>query len=164
MSTWTQPAPIGTLRVTIGPRGVTGIEFDAAPARDDDEPDGAVSKRLVAYFDGDLTALEPLEVDLGGVGGSRRRVYEELRAVPAGSTVGYGELARMAGLEGPFSPRAVGQAMAANPMPLVVPCHRVIAADGSLGGFGAGLDTKRWLLAHEGVTPRHEPTLFSVDD
>jgi methylated-DNA-[protein]-cysteine S-methyltransferase len=82
----------------------------------------------------------------------QRRVWDGIARIPAGSTLSYGELAKVVR----SAPRAVGGACGANPYPLVVPCHRVIAADGGLGGFGRGgggflLDIKRWLLAHEGV-------------
>jgi len=70
--------------------------------------------------------------------------------VPFGSLISYGDLGARAG--DPTAARVVGEAMAANPYPIVVPCHRVVASDG-LGGFGGGLDMKRWLLAHEGVLP-----------
>ncbi len=77
------------------------------------------------------------------------RVWEALRAIPFGETRNYGELARALG----SSARAVGRANGANPIPLIVPCHRVIGADGSLTGFAFGTETKRRLLAHEGVEP-----------
>ena len=76
-------------------------------------------------------------------------MWQELRRIPWGQTISYGELARRAG--NPKAYRAVGQANAVNPIPLIVPCHRVIAADGSLGGYSSGLDRKRWLLEHEGA-------------
>ena len=77
------------------------------------------------------------------------RVWQELRRIPWGQTISYGELARRVG--NPKASRAVGQANAVNPIPLIIPCHRVIAADGSLGGYSSGLDRKRWLLRHEGA-------------
>jgi len=90
-------------------------------------------------------------VDLGAVTSPfRRRVLETLhREVEYGETVSYGELAVMAGRPG--AARAVGSAMATNPVPIVVPCHRVLAAGGRIGGYGGGLDVKRSLLAIEGV-------------
>jgi methylated-DNA-[protein]-cysteine S-methyltransferase len=77
------------------------------------------------------------------------KVWKELVKVPFGKTISYGELAARAG--SPRAARAVGSAMANNPIPILVPCHRVITSDGKLGGFGGGLDMKRWLLRHEGI-------------
>jgi methylated-DNA-[protein]-cysteine S-methyltransferase len=92
-----------------------------------------------------------LPIDWSRVDGFRERVLSTLYdGVPFGSLISYGDLSARAG--DPTAARAVGEAMAANPYPIVVPCHRVVANDG-LGGFGGGLDMKRWLLAHEGVLP-----------
>jgi methylated-DNA-[protein]-cysteine S-methyltransferase len=104
---------------------------------------------LKAYFRGDKLSWTTDEVDLGslGLGDFERAVYETLLTVPAGATVGYGELAEMAGF--PRAARAVGTAMANNPIPLVVPCHRVIRADGSLGNYGNDPSLKPKLLDHE---------------
>ena len=104
---------------------------------------------LEAYFRGDKLSWTTDEVDLGslGLGDFERAVYETLLTVPAGATVGYGELAEMAGF--PRAARAVGSAMANNPIPLVVPCHRVIRADGSLGNYGNDPSLKPKLLEHE---------------
>jgi methylated-DNA-[protein]-cysteine S-methyltransferase len=104
---------------------------------------------LESYFRGERLSWTLAEVPLDrlGVSGFARRVYTALLEVPAGTTVTYGELARMAGHPG--AARAVGTAMAGNPVPIVVPCHRVVRADGSLGEYG---DDPRWkpiLLAHE---------------
>jgi methylated-DNA-[protein]-cysteine S-methyltransferase len=79
----------------------------------------------------------------------QRSVWSALRRIPAGTTTSYGALAEH--IERPTAVRAVGHANGANPISVVVPCHRVIGADGSLTGYGGGLDRKRWLLAHEGV-------------
>ena len=103
-----------------------------------------------AYFAADLGALDVLEVDPAGTP-FQLDVWRALRAVRPGTTISYKELARRIGR--PDSVRAVGAANGANPVPIVVPCHRVIGADGSLVGYGGGLDRKRWLLAHEGVVP-----------
>jgi methylated-DNA-[protein]-cysteine S-methyltransferase len=81
----------------------------------------------------------------------QRRVWEALARLGWGETVSYAELARRAGV--PRSARAVGAANGRNPLPIVVPCHRVIGADGTLTGFGGGVETKAWLLAHEGAWP-----------
>lgn len=101
---------------------------------------------LAAYFDGDLLAIDSLPVDTGGTA-FQRSVWRALRDIPAGQTVSYGELARRLGK--PAAVRAVGLANGANPIGVVVPCHRVIGADGSLTGYGGGLERKRWLLNHE---------------
>lgn len=98
------------------------------------------------YLDGDLTALESLRVDVVG-SAFRRRVWDVLRAIPAGETRSYADVARALGA--PRAVRAVGSANGANPVWLVVPCHRVVRSDGDLGGYGGGLDRKAWLLAHE---------------
>ena len=116
-----------------------------------------VALALLAYFDGDLDAIDRLEVEPGGTEFQRRIWHTLRRSVPAGSTIGYGELAARAGR--PDAVRAVGAAMAANPIPVVIPCHRVLTADGQLWDYGGGLARKRWLLEHEGALPA-EPTLF----
>jgi methylated-DNA-[protein]-cysteine S-methyltransferase len=93
-----------------------------------------------------LGAVEPLHTETRGTN-LQRSVWSALRTIPAGTTTSYGQLARQIGH--PTAVRAVGAANGANPIPVVVPCHRVIGADGSLTGFGGGLERKRWLLAHE---------------
>lgn len=103
---------------------------------------------LEAYFEGDVLAIEKLATLTRGTD-FQRQVWAALREIPAGTTVSYGELANRIGR--PAAVRAVGAANGANPIPVVVPCHRVIGADASLTGFGGGLERKRWLLAHEGM-------------
>ena len=105
-----------------------------------------VSGRLAAYFAGDLGALDAIPVDPGGTP-FQRRVWAALRTIPAGETVSYQTLARRIGA--PTAVRAVGAANRTNPVGIVVPCHRVIGADGSLTGYGGGIERKRWLLTHE---------------
>ena len=105
-----------------------------------------VSGRLAAYFVGDLGALDAIAVDSGGTP-FQRRVWGALRTIPAGETVSYQTLARRIGA--PTAVRAVGAANRTNPIGIVVPCHRVIGADGSLTGYGGGIERKRWLLTHE---------------
>ncbi len=102
--------------------------------------------RLRAYFDGDLPAIEGLEVETGGTG-FQRSVWQALRDIPAGGTESYGALAARLGQPG--ASRAVGLANGRNPVSIVLPCHRVIGANGSLTGYGGGIERKRWLLAHE---------------
>ncbi|MFH8622296.1 methylated-DNA--[protein]-cysteine S-methyltransferase [Streptomyces vietnamensis] len=109
------------------------------------------TRRLDRYFAGEALDFD-LPLDWSLTTGFNRQVLRELAAgVPYGTVVGYGELARRVGQPG--AAQAVGAAMGANPLPVVVPCHRVVESDGGLGGFGGGLETKRQLLALEGVLP-----------
>lgn len=101
---------------------------------------------LAAYMDGDLAALDSLAVSTGGTT-FQKQVWCALREIPSGTTTSYGELAKRIGR--PSAVRAVGLANGANPIGIVVPCHRVIGADGSLTGYAGGLQRKRWLIAHE---------------
>lgn len=101
---------------------------------------------VAAYFKGDLHAIDSLPTATDGTP-FQKRVWQALREIRAGRTVSYGELAEHIGQ--PKAVRAVGLANGANPIGIVVPCHRVIGADGSLTGYGGGLDRKRWLLNHE---------------
>jgi methylated-DNA-[protein]-cysteine S-methyltransferase len=114
------------------------------------DPGGAVTA-LRAYFAGDLQALDALTVDLMGTP-FQLRVWTALRSVPAGRTASYADIAKAIGA--PTSTRAVGAANGANPIAIVVPCHRIIGSGGSLVGYGGGLDRKRWLLEHERVLLR----------
>lgn len=122
--------------------GRFGRDFAVVAAPD---PAGAAS-RLRAYFDGDLHALDEVAVECGGTP-FQARVWAALRDIPVGATCSYRELARAVG--SPEAVRAVGAANGANPVSLVVPCHRVIASDGTLCGYGGGLPRKQWLLRHE---------------
>jgi len=108
----------------------------------------AARRALEAYFAGDLSAIDDLPVMTTGTA-FQSEVWAALRDIPAGSTTSYGALAARIGR--PKAVRAVGLANGANPIGVVVPCHRVIGADASLTGYGGGLDRKRWLLAHEGA-------------
>ena len=114
--------------------------------------DGALPAPVVAaldaYFAGDLAALDALPVATGG-SAFQRRVWAALRAIPVGTTTGYGALA--AAIGSPGAARAVGLANGSNPIGIVVPCHRVIGANGALTGYAGGVERKRWLLAHEGA-------------
>ncbi|MYR47141.1 methylated-DNA--[protein]-cysteine S-methyltransferase [Streptomyces sp. SID5910] len=108
-------------------------------------------RQLEAYFAGERHHFD-LPLDWSLISGFNRQVLRELASgVPYGSVVGYGDLAGRVGQPG--AAQAVGVAMGANPLPVVVPCHRVVESDGGIGGFGGGLDTKRRLLALEGVLP-----------
>lgn len=101
---------------------------------------------LSAYFEGNLYAIDALCTATAGTP-FQKRVWKALREIAAGETVSYGDLAKRIGQ--PTAIRAVGLANGANPVSIVAPCHRVIGADGSLTGYGGGLDRKRWLLRHE---------------
>ena len=114
------------------------------------DPLGATSA-LRAYLGGRLDAIDNLPVDAGGTP-FQRRCWAALRTIPAGTTWSYRRLAAEIGQ--PSAMRAVGLANGANPVGIVVPCHRVIGADGSLTGYGGGIERKRWLLEHEGAMLR----------
>lgn len=151
------PTPIGRLLVETSDRGVTRVEQLTGSVRVEAVPgSGAAARHLTAarrqlhrYFEGrDLVFTVP--VDLDGVTPFRRSVLETLRTVPPGTTIGYGELAALAGHPGAM--RAVGTTMATNPVAIVIPCHRVVRSDGSLGSYGiGGTEVKGWLLDHEGA-------------
>jgi methylated-DNA-[protein]-cysteine S-methyltransferase len=108
----------------------------------------AIRAALSGYFKGDLAALNTIEWRLAGTP-FQRKVWTSLPKIPAGTTMTYGALAAKLGM--PKAVRAVGHANGSNPLSVVVPCHRLIGADGSLVKYGSGLERKRWLLAHEGV-------------
>ncbi|HEY3817192.1 MAG TPA: methylated-DNA--[protein]-cysteine S-methyltransferase [Polyangiaceae bacterium] len=121
-------------------RASGGVTFAASRAA---EPTGDA---LDAYLAGDLAALEALRVAPRGTD-FQRRVWAALRAIPAGATASYADIARAVGA--PRAVRAVGAANGANPVSIIVPCHRIIGSDGSLTGYAYGLARKEWLLAHE---------------
>ena len=131
---------LGRLRPTLEAR--FGRDLRTVEA---DDPAGAV-ERLRAYLGGELRALDDIAVDVGGTP-FQAAVWAALRTIPVGTTCSYGDLARAVGR--PEAVRAVGAANGANPVSVVVPCHRVIASDGKLHGYGGGLPRKRWLLTHE---------------
>lgn len=145
--------PIGTLGLVASDAGLRRVYFDGGRVA----PEGAspvldeARRQLQEYFAGDRIAFE-LPLDLDGTD-FQRRCWLALATIPYGQTVSYGEQARRLGL-GPASARAVGAANGQNPLPIVLPCHRVVGADGSLTGFGGGLATKRLLLEHEGALLR----------
>jgi methylated-DNA-[protein]-cysteine S-methyltransferase len=153
-----QGTPLGPLCLYFTEHGLTALEFvgpGPAPATSPGPVPASLAplmetaqKELTAYFAGVPTDFASLPLDPRGTP-FQLRVWQELRRIPRGETVSYRELAARAG--NPKAARAVGQANAANPIPLIIPCHRVIASDGSLGGYSSGLDRKRWLLRHEGV-------------
>lgn len=156
-------SPVGCLALATTVAGVAAISFDdprSIPAilgaRSTDQlvrdPDRTADLRqeLEEYFAGRRQRFD-LQVDWGGRRGFRRAVLEDLATVPFGRAVTYGELAARAG--SPRAARAVGSAMATNPIPILVPCHRVLRGGMRLGGYSGGLEVKRWLLAHEGIEP-----------
>jgi methylated-DNA-[protein]-cysteine S-methyltransferase len=159
----TVDSPIGKLTVAargprvclvhFGPvnqyvRSALATWYPDAPVEPGDDPGGVVSV-LKRYFGGDLASLDEVEVELHGTP-FQQRVWNALRTVAAGTTTSYARLADRVGA--PTAVRAVGAANGANPVAVVVPCHRIIGSNGSLTGYGGGLDRKRWLLNHEGVS------------
>jgi O-6-methylguanine DNA methyltransferase len=112
------------------------------------EPPAALTGALAAYFAGTVTALDGLAVARIG-SDFQRRVWSALRAIPAGETRSYGQLAAAIGQ--PTASRAIGLANGANPISIVVPCHRVIGSGGALTGYAGGVERKAWLLRHEGA-------------
>jgi methylated-DNA-[protein]-cysteine S-methyltransferase len=119
--------------------------FPGEPVREASDPAGAVTA-LERYFEGVLHAVDPLRVNPGGTS-FQASVWRALRDIPPGATTSYLSLARRIGL--PRAVRAVGAANGANPIAIVIPCHRVIGSSGRLVGYGGGLSRKRWLLDHE---------------
>jgi methylated-DNA-[protein]-cysteine S-methyltransferase len=144
-------SPIGQLLLTSDGTSLTGLCMEAETVRSNqadkcaDEVFTPVREQLEAYFAGERTDFD---VALAPEGTPfQKRVWQALRDVPYGETISYSELARRVGKPG--AARAVGAALGRNPIPIIVPCHRVIGADGSLTGFGGGLERKRKLLELE---------------
>jgi methylated-DNA-[protein]-cysteine S-methyltransferase len=142
-------SPIGLLTLVADDGRLRQICFPGeppglAPVLRDDKPLAAARNQLQQYFAGARTSFElPLEL----VGSPfQQAVWGQLRTIPFGSTVSYGELAKRLDLEGSEAARDVGAAVGQTPVPIVVPCHRVVAADGALTGYRGGLDRKRTLL------------------
>ncbi len=155
-------SPLGKLLLTSDGEALTGLYMtrlaeDSAPEtmahwKQCDSVFREVCSQLTAYFEGELVSFD-LRLRLAGTP-FQQRVWQELREIPYGTAISYVELARRIGQ--PAASRAVGGANGRNPISIIVPCHRVIAADGGLGGYGGGLDRKRWLLEHEAeVLARH---------
>ena len=137
-------------------RVTRGLMRDAVDPRYRVRPDanpGGASDALRAYFEGELAAIDALRVASLGTP-FQREVWRALREIRCGTTQSYGELARR--IRHPNAVRAVGLANGSNPIGIVVPCHRVIGANGTLTGYGGGLERKRWLLAHERALPALE--------
>jgi methylated-DNA-[protein]-cysteine S-methyltransferase len=154
--------PVGPLLVGVTDHGVCRISFEAEPERQLEElarlygsrvlrsprPLDRLRRELDEYFDGRRHAFD-LELDLRAAPDYHRRVLAELARVEYGHTTTYGALAAQTG--NPRAARAVGTVMNRNPIPIVLPCHRVVGANGSLTGYGGGLDRKEWLLRLEGA-------------
>ena len=138
--------PLGSFRAVVEDGVVRAATFDATPQQVRRDR-WNVHDVLTAYFDGDVDALDNIAVEPDSGTSFQRDVWKRLREIPAGSTISYGELARRVGR--PSASRAVGMANAANPVTLIVPCHRVVRSGGALGGYAYGPDYKRWLLDHE---------------
>ncbi len=156
------PSPLGTILLAVDPatRRVCALDFadcrermlgllearyrdvDLIPTSDA----GGYGAPIRAYLAGDLTALDDIPTDTGGTR-FQQKVWQALRRIPAGETRSYSDIARA--VSRPRAVRAVGTTNGRNPVALIVPCHRVIGADGSLSGYAGGLERKRWLLRHE---------------
>jgi len=152
-TTTTVESPVGPLTLTKRDGLLSSLYMQHqrhAPTRSpecrrDDKGFDEVTEQLDAYFAGALTEFD-LPMTMAGTD-FQRRVWAALREIPYGETISYGELARW--VERPKASRAVGLANGRNPIGIIVPCHRVIGADGSLTGYGGGLERKVWLLEHE---------------
>ena len=160
---------VGRCGIAWGPGGIRALQLPEAteaatrarlarrcPDAVEAEPAGAVRaavEAIVALLEGERSDLGGIVLDMAGIPAFHRRVYEIARAIPPGRTLTYGEVA--ARLGEPGAARAVGQALGRNPFAIVVPCHRVVATGGGLGGFsaGGGAATKRRMLAIEGAEP-----------
>jgi methylated-DNA-[protein]-cysteine S-methyltransferase len=155
--------PVGPLEMFAAEGGMLGLAFPGSETgirhwlqrrfgtfeeRETADPFG-FSGILGQYFAGDVGAIDRIRVDTGGTA-FQKRVWAALREIPVGTSISYATLAREVG--SPRAVRAAGLANGQNPVCIVVPCHRVIASDGTLCGYGGGLDRKRWLLQHEGAT------------
>ncbi len=147
-TTFTVATPLGPLTLLVKDGAVCRAAFRPGPGDPprQDPLAAALSARLGAYFAGEADALDGVTVEPGGTL-FEREVWEALRRIPAGESRSYGALARALGRPG--AARAVGRACALNPVALLVPCHRVVGADGVLTGYAWGVERKRWLLAHE---------------
>ena len=163
------PSPVGPLLLAADAQGLRLIEFNSPRhpmprgsdwREDDNDVLRETRVQLDDYFAGKRRAfdlpLAPRGTDF------QRGVWQTLATIPYGETISYAQLATRVGK--PSAVRAVGAANGRNPLPIVLPCHRVIGSDGSLTGFGGGLPTKRFLLALEGAMPRTDDDLFAQPD
>ena len=150
-------SPIGSLLLTADGEALTGLYMGAPSKRPDldshwdEKPEAGplprVARQLEEYFAGRRKAFD-LPLKLQGTE-FQKRVWLQLTKIPFGQTWSYGQMAKC--LDNPNASRAVGLANGRNPIAVIVPCHRVIGADGSLTGFGGGIPRKQWLLVHEGL-------------
>ena len=158
---------IGRCGIAWSERGIAGVQLPEAgeaetrarmlhrfPAAGEAAPPPEVQRAIdsiVGLLRGEDSDLSGIALDMDGVPEFHRRVYEAARAIPPGNTLSYGDIAKRVGAPG--AARAVGQALGRNPFPIVVPCHRVLAAGGKIGGFSAqgGITTKRRMLSIEGA-------------
>ena len=149
----TMASPIGTLLLTGTKEGLTGLYLETGGAASaavmsavrDPAAFAGAKRQLQEYFDGTRREFSLPLLPEGTP--FQQMVWEALRDIPYGTTISYQELANRIGAE--KAVRAVGAANGANPIPIIIPCHRVIGADGSLTGYGGGIERKRWLLDHE---------------
>jgi len=148
MYTTLHPSPVGDILLRADDQGhLTDLHLRHAGATPTDGPFDAVREQLDAYFAGELDRFDvPMAVHGTDF---QKRVWDQLVQIPFGETISYSELARRMG--DPKLVRAVGVANGRNPISIIIPCHRVIGADGSLVGYGGGLERKKWLLEHEEV-------------
>jgi len=159
-------SPLGPLWIAVGPKGVVGIHYGAEPSLPelarivraygpgvlpDTRRSDPVARELDQYFAGKRKSFD-VAVDLSPLTEFQRRILGATARVAYGEVATYAQVAAKAGSEKAF--RAAGQALTANPIPIVVPCHRIVATDGTLGGYAGGLEAKRRLLALEGGTVR----------
>ncbi len=165
------PSPVGTVQLVHDERALRALDFHDYDERlhkllrlhygtyrlEERAGAGPFRRKIEAYFEGDLHVIDDIPVETGGTL-FQRQVWRALRDIPAGETISYGVLAQRIGK--PQAMRAVGLANGANPVGIVVPCHRVIGANGSLTGYGGGLPRKQWLLSHE--RRAEEPSLFDA--
>jgi len=152
---WTEvESPIGPIRLTAGATALTGVfmlkhKYGPAGFPEEERGESALlteaARQLAAYFGGEL---RDFDLPLAPEGSDfQRQVWDELRRIPFGETTSYMAIAKRIG--DPRQVRAVGSANGRNPISIIIPCHRVVGSDGSLVGYGGGLDRKRWLLDHE---------------
>jgi methylated-DNA-[protein]-cysteine S-methyltransferase len=167
MATFTVDAPFGLLFAEVTGRGLRRLDFmgglrepplrrgEEQPREVSNEPMSpeeqalatALEAQLREYFEGERREFD-IPLDLGNGSEFRRRVWQQVAMIPYGETLSYAEVAANAG--NPSAYRAAGSACGANPIVILIPCHRVVGSDKRLHGFGGGLDTKAWLLRHEG--------------
>jgi len=147
-------SPLGELLILSDGEAITGLYLPdhrggpqvEATWRRASEPFREAQRQLTAYFAGELTTFD-LPVEMTGTR-FERRVWQQLATIPYGETISYSQLAQQLGQ--PTATRAVGRANGRNPISIIIPCHRVIGADGNLTGYGGGVERKRWLLELEG--------------